>query len=50
MRYIKRTMYYLPMTSVCRMPHGMVSKDRLHFPYLRKGVTTHSTIDNNNGR
>ena len=28
----------------------MVSKDRLHFPYFRKGVTTHSTIDNNDGQ
>ena len=28
----------------------MVSEDRLHFPYFRKGVTRHSTIDNNDGR
>ena len=28
----------------------MVSEDRLHLPYFRKGVTTQSTIDNNDGR
>ena len=28
----------------------MVSKGRLHFSYFRKGVTTHSTIDSNDGR
>ena len=28
----------------------MVSEDRLHFPYFRKGMTTHSsTTGNNNG-
>ena len=27
----------------------MVSEDRLHCPYFRKGATTHSTIDNNDG-
>ena len=25
----------------------MVSEDRLHFPYFRKCVATHSTVDNN---
>ena len=28
----------------------MVSEDRLHFPYIRKGVARHSAIDNNDGR
>ena len=28
----------------------MVSEDRLHLTYFRKGVTTQSTIDNNDGR
>ena len=28
---------------------GVVSQDMLHFPYFCKGVTTHSTIDNNDG-
>ena len=28
----------------------MVSEDRLRFPYFCKCVTTHSAIDNNNGR
>ena len=28
----------------------MVSEDRLHFLYFRKGVITHSTIDNNDRR
>lgn len=27
----------------------MISEDRLHFPYFRKGVKTRSTIDINDG-